>query len=153
VQVAGGNDVTDAEALRQARQLEHGLIIDPRHPLARTGFGEGTVRDPTTEALGEAYAEAYGELALGAAGGPLARGAPTAGRAAVEAGKAIARNPTVQLNTLEGMGNFARGYRHGRGLRPPGRPYGGSVGAYAGYYTGYGIGVIQRSLGIVDDVY
>lgn len=120
--------------------------------MARAGFGEGTVRDPTTEALGEAYARAYGELALGAAGGPLARGATTAGRVAVEAGKAIARNPSVQLHTLEGLGNFAEAYRHGRGIRPPGRPYGGSVGAYVGYYTGYGIGVVQRGLGLVDDL-
>jgi len=88
VQVAGGNDVTDAEALRQARQLEHGLIIDPRHPLAQTGFGRSTYEDPTgaTQALGEAYLRAYGELALGVAAGPLARGALSVDAATAAAG-------------------------------------------------------------------
>lgn len=91
VQIAGGNDVTDAEALRQARQLEHGLIIDPRHPLAGTGFGRGTVEDPITEMLFEETGKAYVATTLGVVAGPLARGALAVDAATAAGGGAASR--------------------------------------------------------------
>jgi hypothetical protein len=152
VQVAGGNDVTDAEALRRAQQMrEHGLIMDPRHPLAQTGFGRSTYEDPTgaTQALGEAYLRAYGELAAGAAAGPLVRGAPTAGRAALEAGQALARNPTVYVNATDFSFNLARGYQLGRNLNVFSGPLASSPGAWLGHGVGVAYGVSSRLSGIV----
>lgn len=88
---------------------EHGLIMDPRHPLAQTGFGRSTYEDPTgaTQALGEAYLRAYGELALGAAGGPLARGAPVVAERLAVRGLNFAFDP---------RGGFFKGAATGFGL-------------------------------------
>jgi len=95
---------------------EHGLVMDPRHPLAQTGFGRGTYEDPTgaTQALGEAYVRGYGELALGAAAGPLGRGAP----AAALAGKTAAERLAIRgLNfAFDPRAGFFRGAATGFGF-------------------------------------
>ena len=78
MQVAGGNARTDAQALEQAQQLRHGLVMDPRHPLAGTGFGDN--RSPQTDLLIEEYTKGYLETAVGVAGGELLGGWFRAGR-------------------------------------------------------------------------
>jgi RHS repeat-associated protein len=75
------------------------------------------------------------------------------GRAALEAGKAVARSPYARLNAAEALGNAARGHRHGKNFKPPGKPYGATPGAYVGYYGGYAAGFVQRLVNAADDVF
>jgi len=147
VQVAGGNELTDAQALQQAQQLRHGLVMDPRHPLAQTGFGDN--RSLQTEALIEAYGEAYAETVLGVAGGPAARGATTAARGALNSGRF--------LTATEAAGGAAFGFNEGFNFGVPGGGQGnpfstprvGStpfiVGRAVGRAAGVGTGFVVRS--------
>jgi hypothetical protein len=121
VQVAGGNDVTDAQALQQAQELRHGLVMDPRHPLAQTGFGSN--RSLQTEALIEETAKGYAGAALGVAGGPLARGAPAAAEGLAIRGLNFAFDPRAGFfrGAATGFGFGLTGF-DSAGVEIPGNP-------------------------------
>lgn len=93
VQVAGGDERTDAEALARGRARARRMIAlsYPGHPGVTPGFDEN--RSLQTEILVHEYAKAYAETMVVIAGAPVGRAAETAGERAAIRGLDLALDP------------------------------------------------------------
>ncbi len=84
------------------------------------------------------------DVGIAAGTGVLVPKGVVAGRAAVQAGKALARDPRVFVETTNFSVNFARGVNLGRNLNVFERPLGFGPGSIAGHALGVGVGVASR---------
>lgn len=101
----------------------------------------------------DAFLETMDHVFLGAVAVDTAVGAAVVGGpGALQAGRALARDPRVFVNATEFNFNFQAGFSRGRRLQLPGQPVGRSPGAFLGRGLGFALGAGGRILRFVDDL-
>jgi len=101
----------------------------------------------------EAFLETMGQVFLGAvAVDTVVGGALVGGPGALQAGRALARDPQLFVNATEFNFNFQAGFSRGRRFQLPGQPVGRSPGAFLGRGLGFALGAGGRVLRILDDL-